>query len=232
MSGERIFSVQINQLYYMKVCFNMKITVNTQSSIRIEADGKVIRFDPFRLPDAPHDADVIFITHAHFDHFSPDDLTKAAKASTYYIFPGCMFLEAIKFGVPAGHLLLATPETEQTVCGFPFLPVTAYNTNKPMHRRVNGWLGYVLTAEGKRIYVTGDTDDIREGRAVKCDILMLPIGGTYTMDPAEAAAFTNAVHPAEVIPTHYGTLVGTITMAETFRSAVAPDIKVTQKLFV
>ena len=206
----------------------MQITVDTQSSIRIAAEDKVIRFDPFRMQDAPHDTDLILITHAHFDHFSPEDIQKAAKAGTVIVMPKSMRREAA--GLPEECVFLR-PGEETTVCGFRAEAVPAYNTNKPMHPRRNNWLGYVLTAEGQRVYVTGDTDDIPEGRAVRCELLFLPIGGTYTMDAREAAAFTNAVRPVSVIPTHYGSIVGSPEDEDVFRSAVLPEIEVIGMLF-
>ena len=205
------------------------ITVNAQSSIRIDA-GAILRFDPFLLYESPLDADVIFITHAHHDHFSPKDIEKAAKADTTFVAPAGMKRDLAALGIDAARMVLLQPGDKAAVRGIPVEAVPSYNTNKPMHPKKNGWLGYVVTVDDTRVYVTGDMDDNPDGRAVDCDVLMLPIGGTYTMNAVEAAAFTNAVSPKAVIPTHYGGLVGKPADAGTFRAGLRDGIDVCRKL--
>ena len=206
-----------------------KITVNAQSSIRIDA-GLILRFDPFMLEESPLDADVIFITHAHHDHFSAADIEKAAKADTVFVAPAGMKRDLAALGIDAARMVLLQPGDKAAVRGIPVEAVPSYNTNKPMHPKRNGWLGYVVTVDDTRVYVTGDMDDNPDGRAVECDVLMLPIGGTYTMNAAEAAAFTNAVSPRAVIPTHYGSIVGKPTDAAAFRAGLREGIDVCVKL--
>ena len=201
------------------------ITVNEQSSIRIES-GRVLYFDPFRLKTAPHDADVIFITHSHYDHFSPEDIAKAAKPDTLFVAPASM---AGEMKVLGSVTLMQAGETK-AVCGIGVEAVPAYNRLKPFHPKRSGWLGYVVTIDGQRIYVCGDTDDTPEARAVSCDIVCVPIGGTYTMDAAKAAAFVNALSPKLAVPIHYGTLVGRPSDADVFESGVAAGIEVVRKI--
>ena len=207
-----------------------RITVNEQSSIRI-AGEKVLRFDPFRIPDAPHDADVIFITHAHYDHFSADDIAKTASPDTVFVFPASMQAEIDGLGIPAERQVPMTAGEEKTVCGVPVTAVPAYNRLKPFHPKGKGWLGYLVTAENTKIYVAGDTDATQEAKKVRCDIAILPIGGTYTMDAPAAAALADCIRPACVIPTHYGTVVG---KAEDFRtfSEKLKNTAAVEKLFL
>lgn len=206
------------------------ITVNSQSSIRISAD-KVIYFDPYRITSEPNDGDIIFITHSHHDHFSPEDIKKVSKPDTIYVIPEDMIKELIKKGTPEEKIIAVKPGESRDILGIPVEAVPAYNTNKPMHPKSKGWLGYVVTLNGTRVYVCGDMDETPDALNVKCDIVMLPIGGTFTMNAKEAAAFVNKLSPKTAIPTHYGTLVGSKKDGEKFRSLVNDGIEVCFKLF-
>lgn len=204
-----------------------KITVNTQSSVRVEAD-KIIYFDPFKITSAANDADIIFITHEHSDHFSPDDIQKVQKPNTFFVIPKSMENTLKKAGY--SNLIPLAPGERTTVLDIPAEAVPAYNIMKPFHNKKNGWLGYIITIEGQRIYVAGDTDVTPEAKAVSCDIAIIPIGGTFTMNPGKAAAYINELRPRTVIPTHYGSIVGSADDGETFRKLIQPDIEVVIKL--
>ena len=206
-----------------------RITINTHSSIRIAAE-KTVYIDPFKLDTAPHDADIIFVTHAHFDHFSPEDIEKIAAPATVCIMPESMYEEAKKAGIADENLILFQPGMTADIYGIPVEAVPSYNIGKPMHPKKNGWLGYILTIGGQRIYIGGDMDATPEAEKVKCDIAMLPIGGTYTMNAHEAAALVNRMRPKTVIPTHYGSIVGQKQDEEAFASLVADGIDVVIRL--
>ncbi len=201
-----------------------RITVNEQSSIRIGTD-KVIYFDPFRIKDAPHDADYIFITHAHYDHFSPEDIAKVRKADTAFICPESMQDDIKGLDVIDGYIIPLIPGGALTTPDFEVLTVPAYNTNKKYHPKANGWLGYIVTIDGVRLYVAGDTDVTDEAKAVECDIAMLPIGGTYTMTAQEAKELVKILSPAAAIPTHYGTVVGKPSDYDTFADGLDCAVK-------
>lgn len=205
------------------------ITVNAQSSIRIAAE-KVIYFDPFRITNAANDADIIFITHEHFDHFSPEDIAKAASDDTIFVVPASMKNTALDSGISADKLIALDPDTKTEVCAIPVETVPAYNLSKQFHPKNNGWLGYIITLDGQRIYVAGDTDAALEVKSVSCDVAMIPIGGTYTMDYREAADLINEMKPKTVIPTHYGSVVGNKTDGEAFMQLVGSSIEVVLKL--
>lgn len=202
-----------------------KININEQSSINIAA-GKNIYFDPYKIVGEAHDADIIFITHAHGDHFSPADFKKVAKADTVFVAPESMRENMLAAGISEDKFITLRPGDNNTVLDIPVEAVPAYNIGKPMHPKKNGWLGYVITVDNTRIYVSGDTDATPEGMDVDCDIAMVPIGGVFTMNAKQAAKFINEMKPKVVIPTHYGSVVGSIKDAHEFEKLVKPEIQV------
>lgn len=206
-----------------------RITINTQSSICIDGKPKIY-FDPFRITDEPHDADLIFFTHAHYDHFSPDDFRKVMKDDTTFIAPKSMEKDLKKAGAASEKTLLLMPGEKVQAKGIEIETVPAYNIHKPMHRKKYGWLGYVIELDGVRIYDAGDIDKIPEGEDVKADIAFVPIGGTFTMNAKEAAAFVNQMKPKVAVPIHYGSIVGRPSDADTFEGDVDQEISVVRKL--
>ena len=204
------------------------ITVNTQSSIRI-AGSKILYFDPFRITDEPHDADIIFITHSHHDHLDPESIDKIARENTVFVAPSSMGQEMRKV-VGDAELLLMMPESTKDLSGVSIRAVPAYNRLKPFHPKRYGWNGYVVSMDGVRYYVSGDTDAIRELSSITCDVALVPIGGTYTMTAKEAAKLVNEIRPAVVIPTHYGSIVGKPEDARAFRKYVDQAIVVETRL--
>jgi len=207
-----------------------QIQVNTQSSIRIEG-AKVIYFDPFRIGAETHDADFIVITHSHYDHFDPVSIKKVRKKDTVFIAPSGMESE-IKEITSGERLKLMFPGDILQLTGLTITAVPAYNKLKPFHPKHNKWLGYVLEMDGIRYYIAGDTDAVKELHDVKCDVAMVPIRGTYTMNARDAAGLINEIRPAAVIPTHYGSIVGNPGDVEAFSKWVDSDISVLLKLGV
>ena len=201
----------------------MNLTVNTQSSIRIEGKDTVIRFDPYQISGEPHDADMIFITHDHYDHFSPEDIRKTSKPDTLLVAPRNMEKQLVKLGI-SGITLLSPGET-CVVQGIRVEAIAAYNIIKPFHPTSSGNLGYVITADGQRIYAAGDTDAVKETKSVRCDIAFVPIGGTFTMNAKDAAVLINLIQPKIAVPIHYGSIVGKMSDGETFRKLVAGGIE-------
>jgi len=200
-----------------------EITVNSQSSIRIDNEH-IIYFDPFQIKEETHDADIIFFTHEHYDHYSKDDYKKVAKEDTIYVMPKSMGNDFDDIAI------LLNPGDIKHVLGIQVEANRAYNLNKPYHPYDNNWLGYKLDLKGYSIYVCGDTDYVPELKNVKCDILFTPIGGKFTMDYKEAAEFTNDIKPKKVIPIHYGTVVGSDEDFDNFKKLVDKEIEVIKKL--
>ncbi|MBR3316232.1 MAG: MBL fold metallo-hydrolase [Atopobiaceae bacterium] len=208
------------------------ITINTHSSIRLQAkQGTVIYVDPYGFETAPHDADLILITHTHFDHFSLEDIAKVRKPHTSFVMPANNMGDFIRAGFTQESAAFLVPyEHAVPIPGIEIETVPAYNISKRFHPADEAWMGYVIDVDGTRVYVAGDTDDLPENRNIDCDIALVPAGGTYTMDAREAAAFVNALRPTVAIPEHYGTVAGSPTDGKTFASLVDPSIEVVFKL--
>lgn len=208
------------------------ITINTHSSICLQtAQGKVIYVDPYGFDAEPHDADLILVTHTHFDHFSPEDIAKVRTPHTVFVMPANNKQEFVDAGFTDECTTFVVPGDKVTLLAeIGVEAVPAYNAAKRFHPKDNAWLGYVVVMDGKRVYIAGDTDDLPENRTIACDVALVPAGGTYTMDAREAAAFVNALRPTVAIPEHYGTVAGSANDGETFAKLVDPSIQVVFKL--
>ncbi len=205
------------------------IDVFKQNSIRIKSDVGTIYIDPFKIDDETHDADYILITHDHYDHFSPEDIDKIKKDDTVLVVPEKMEAKAIKeSGIK--EIETVKPGTYHEFGNLELETIPMYNILKPFHPKAAGWVGYILKINGKRIYIAGDTDATKEAKEVICDIALIPIGGTYTMDPKKAAELINEINPEVSIPTHYGSIVGKLSDAKTFAANVKDTIKVVEKI--
>lgn len=184
------------------------ITVNTQSSIRIEG-SRILYFDPFQIGDSKHDADVIFVTHEHYDHFEPDSIAKIRKESTILVAPESMRKKVLsESGMTPDRCVFCEPDGMYEQEEIVIETVRAYNKLKPFHPKMNKWLGYIVTMDDVRYYVAGDTDVNADIEKVQCDVALIPIGGHYTMDKKQAADYIARIAPGAVIPTHYGSIVG------------------------
>ncbi|MCR5272019.1 MAG: MBL fold metallo-hydrolase [Lachnospiraceae bacterium] len=206
------------------------IRVFTQNSICITGGGKKIYIDPFEMRESFNDADFVLVTHDHHDHFSPEDIAKVVGKETILVVPKDMEETAKEVKSLVKKTYTVIPEESYDIEGLSFETIPSYNMNKAFHPRSANWVGYILTVDGKRIFVAGDTDATPEAKTVKCDIALVPIGGTYTMDPSEAAALINEIKPEVAIPTHYGGIVGTQKDAEAFSKQVNPPVKVEIKI--
>ena len=200
------------------------LTVNCQSSIKI-IEEKIIYFDPLKVEEL-HDADYIFITHTHWDHFSKEDILKIRKETTKIIGPNDIQEESLNMGFQKQNICLVAPYQELSFENIKIKTVPAYNKEKPFHPKENFWVGYVVTINNTTYYIQGDTDALEENEKINCDILCIPIGGTYTMDKKEAAEFTNKLNPKTVIPIHYGLVVGTKEDVDWFKANVNKEIEV------
>lgn len=209
------------------------ITVNTQSSIRIEG-SEILYFDPFQIADSRHDADVIFITHEHYDHFEPDSIAKIRKDSTILFAPESMRKKVLsESGMTPEQCVFCEPGGTYERNDIVIETVRAYNKLKPFHPKMNKWLGYIVTMDDVRYYVAGDTDVNADIEKVQCDVALIPIGGHYTMDKKQAADYIAHIAPRAVIPTHYGSIVGEKTDGKEFEEhlrTMNKDVRVEFKL--
>ncbi|MBR1478690.1 MAG: MBL fold metallo-hydrolase [Lachnospiraceae bacterium] len=206
------------------------ITVNTQNSIRIASRVGMIYVDPLGINDDVHDADYILITHDHYDHFSPEDIEKVAKSDSILIVPEKMQGKAQEVAGAVGRIETVKPGVYREMNGLELETVPAYNILKAFHPKSAGWVGYILRIDGQRIYIAGDTDATKEAKEVKCDIALVPIGGTYTMDAKKAAELVNTLRPNVAIPVHYGSIVGKPSDGDVFVEHVKDPIKVEFKI--
>ena len=180
-----------------------------QSAFRIEDGAAQIYIDPFKLPANLPKADIIFITHAHFDHFSVEDIAKIKKEKTIFVAPKDV---ASKF---RDSIITVIPGQVYNVGNLKVQTVPAYNLDKKFHPKQNNWVGYIIMlSNGQKIYHAGDTDFIPEMRTIITDIAMLPCGGTYTMVARQAAEAANIFKPKVLIPMHFGGGLGSKDDAE------------------
>ena len=170
-------------------------------TFKIEGE-KVIYTDPFQVKKGDV-ADIILITHDHRDHCSPEDIKKVQGPETIIVAtPDCM--EKL-----SGDVRTMKPGDRITVKGVEIEAVPAYNTNKQFHLKESGWVGYIFTMNGQRIYLEGDTDHIPEMKTFDVDIALLPVSGIYVMTAEEAVLAAIDIKPKIAIPMHYNSIVGT-----------------------
>ena len=196
------------------------IEINCHSSIKI-MKGIIIYFDPFRINEEKHDADLILITHDHYDHYSPEDIKKVIKKDTIIVAP-----KTINELNNKEKITFVEPNQTYNINGYKIDTIPAYNISKHFHPKENNWIGYIIEIDGLKYYVAGDTDITPENRQIKCDVALIPIGGTYTMDYKEASELINIIKPKIAIPTHYGSIVGDITDGEKFKKLIDNTIDV------
>lgn len=200
------------------------IEVLYHSSIKINKE-KTIYIDPFKIDKNYNDADIIFITHDHYDHYSEEDIDKVINENTTIIIPEELLTKLLRKGINKNAIITVKPNEKYMVQEIKFGTVPAYNTNKTFHPKENDWIGYIITLDGIRYYIAGDTDITEENRKVKCDVAFVPVGGTYTMNYSEAAELVNIIKPKIAVPIHYGSVVGTKQDATNFIKLLHSSIK-------
>ena len=161
---------------------------------------------------------------------SIEDILKVATADTILVVPESMVDDAMEIERSVKEIVTVRPGENKDIAGLSVEAVHAYNNIKPFHPKRAQWVGYVLTVDDKRIYIAGDTGLTRESKEVKCDIAMVPIGGTYTMDAKKAAELINVIKPEVAIPIHYGSVVGKPSDAAHFADLVKEPVKVVTKI--
>ena len=200
------------------------VEVLCHSSIKIQ-NKNIIYIDPFKIEKNYNDADLIFITHDHYDHYSEEDIDKVINKDTIIIVPDGLLTKLLKKGIDKDRIFEVQPNNEYKINEVSFKTVPAYNINKKFHPKENGWVGYIINLDSTKYYIAGDTDITEENQKVNCDIAFVPVGGTYTMDYIEAVSLVNKIEPKIAIPIHYGSIVGTKQDAANFIKLLNQNIK-------
>jgi L-ascorbate metabolism protein UlaG (beta-lactamase superfamily) len=186
-----------------------QITWLGHDSFKIKGEN-AIYIDPWKLSDG-EPADIILITHDHYDHFSQEDIEKI-RADDTVVVTNKTVAKSLK-----GPVRIVGPGDKLSIKGVEIEAVPAYNINKQFHPKTAGGLGFVIVMSGERIYHAGDTDLIPEMEDIQCDIALLPVSGTYVMTAEEAADAAKKINPRLCIPMHYGEIVGTVKDAHQFK---------------
>jgi len=195
-----------------------KIVWLGHDAFRIDAD-KIIYIDPFEIA-AGTPADLILITHDHYDHCSTEDIAKIQGDQSIIV------TEKNSADKLSGDVRIMQPGDALTIGGIKIETVPSYNTDKDYHPKENGWLGFIIEIEGVRIYHAGDADFIAEMKDLDVDIALLPVSGTYVMTAAQAAEAALAIRPKLAIPMHYGAIVGSEQDALDFKQALEGQVDV------
>jgi L-ascorbate metabolism protein UlaG (beta-lactamase superfamily) len=199
------------------------------AGFRLRVGKRVVYIDPYRIGDGPP-ADLILITHGHYDHFSPQDLERLSHGRTWLVGPPAV-VERV-----SGRALSIRPGEaleHELVQGVSVRAVAAYNTSKRdpegnvFHPREAGWVGYELNVRGERVYHSGDTDVIPEMDSVAgVDLALLPVSGTYVMTAGEAAEAARRIQPGVAVPMHWGDHIGTRADADLFAQQAPVEVRI------
>jgi L-ascorbate metabolism protein UlaG (beta-lactamase superfamily) len=187
---------------------NLEITPIVHSSVMFNYKGIVVYVDPTTYLGTADfsdkfNADIILITHDHFDHYDGKTINQLLKKDTQIIAP-----ESLHKSITYARVLRGGQSI--TIGGIRVKALPAYNlvrgeSEEKKYHPYGAGNGYVLTFGGARVYVAGDTECTPEMKALKnIDIAFLPIDGVYTMSPEEAASCAKAIKPKVVYPYHQG----------------------------
>ena len=196
------------------------ITWFRQSAMRLRTDGLVVYIDPWGTSEDDEPADLILLTHAHDDHFRPEEIDRLTKGSTTIAAPRDVANEL------SGAVTAVSPGETHDIGGVRIRTVPAYNIVEhrlDKHPRAKGWVGYVVTLGGSTYYHSGDTDALPELEEIVTDVAMVCIGGDpFTMGSSEAGGLVRAMAPGVAVPMHYGFRVGSARDAQAFRREADP----------
>jgi L-ascorbate metabolism protein UlaG (beta-lactamase superfamily) len=204
------------------------------SGFRVAAGRTTIYLDPYRVREGAPPADLILVTHGHYDHFSPRDIEALSHKRTWLIAPA-----AVAERVGGRVLSIAPGEViePEFAHGVSVRAVAAYNTSKrdadgkPFHAREAGWVGYDLNVRGERLYHAGDTDVIPEMDQVSgVDVALLPVSGTYVMTAEEAAEAARRIQPRVAVPMHWGEHMGTEADARHFAELTPVPVAIMERV--
>jgi L-ascorbate metabolism protein UlaG (beta-lactamase superfamily) len=179
----------------------------------------VIYIDPYNIKEGAEKANVILMTHSHYDHCSLEDLNKIVQDGTKIVCTADCQSKINRFEVPV-KIELVEPNCEIDLGTIKIQTLPAYNIDKPFHPKEGNFVGYLIKMKDLVIYHAGDTDKISEMQKLTGHqenfIALLPVGGRFTMSAEEAADAAKLIKPSLAIPMHYGSIVGTDEDAKEF----------------
>jgi L-ascorbate metabolism protein UlaG (beta-lactamase superfamily) len=204
------------------------------SGFRLRVGRALVYIDPYRVPEGSPPADLILVTHGHYDHFSPRDVERLSTRHTWLIGPAAVAerVNGRVHSIAPGEQL-----DDELVRGVHVAAVAAYNTSKRdaegrvFHPREAGWVGYELNVLGERLYHAGDTDVIPEMDGVSgVEVALLPVSGVYVMTAHEAAEAARRIRPRVAVPMHWGEHIGTKADALAFAERAPVEVRMLEKL--
>lgn len=198
---------------------------NGQNSLHLHVGDKDVWVDPFNIPEGvKHQVDVVFITHDHPDHLDAESLNKVVDVNKTTIYTPSTCLESVR-AVFGGKIVPFNVGNTIGLGNVTVKAVPAYTIVKSEnHPKIKGWLGLLFTKDQSTLYITGDTERIPEMKKIKADIIVLPLGQTYTFTSVEQAAqAVKDVGAKQAIPVHYGMYEGTEADVRTLESLLAPS---------
>ena len=185
----------------------LEISWLKHSGFKIKTPEGVMYFDPYQVSGEPEKADIVFLTHTHYDHYDEPSLKLILKEETQ-VFCSIDCKEALIKWAKVASIHSMGPNEELVFGHLKIQTTPAYNLDKPFHPKEKKWLGFLIEVENTRLFYAGDTDALSELEHIQCDIGFFPISGIYVMDPKQAASLANKIAPKVVsFPMHWGTIV-------------------------
>lgn len=201
-------------------------------------NSKTIYIDPYNIKEREEKADIVLITHSHYDHCSLDDLKKVVKEGTKIFITADAQSKIARFEFPI-EMEIVEPNQEFDLGNLKIATVPAYNIDKHFHPKDEGWVGYLVKMNDIIIYHMGDTDLIPEMQKLtghkqpgKKFVALMPVGGRYTMTVEEACGAAKLIQPSLVIPMHWGSIIGSEDDAKEFKelcSEIGIEVEILEK---
>jgi L-ascorbate metabolism protein UlaG (beta-lactamase superfamily) len=199
------------------------------SCFRVSNSKVIVYTDPYKVKNNYNDADIILITHDHYDHLDQESIKKLINDNTIIVAPEDCKKPLIDFNnkkvfVSPNQVKIINDVTIRTVLSYNLTKFS--NNGKVFHPKEKGNVGYIFIVGDTRVYLAGDTDIIPEMKDYKTDIALLPVSGIYVMGAKEAANAAILIKPKIAVPMHYDSGIGTKEDAKEFKKLIENRISV------